>query len=224
MYYNNNYTRINIIVIITLLLITLPLLSCYSPRFQRRYLLKNTIPALSSMSILSIYPNRANAERTLGTLTESYNRYAPRMNSGFAYLKDMERISKEGGTKEEKEDLLMVLTQERGTQISALKGTTKIFSTSFSDSVVTTTTRELQLARLKMIDGLDKIVNGLRADRLQMSEEGWREAVYYGDVYVSIANGSLPRTLEPIVGPKGEASKRIRDKGEIGDIGVNGAF
>ena len=56
---------------------------------------------------------------------------------------------------------------------------------------------------------------------VEVSSEGWREAVYFGDVYSSIANGALPRTLEPIVGPKGTARRRIGN-GKEGEN--NGAF
>jgi len=99
----------------------------------------------------------------------------------------------------------------------------RIFSSAFSDSVLTGTTRELQLATLKMTTGLDKITDGLkRGTEAGANEamEGWTEAIYYGDVYTGLANANMPRNLEPIVGPKGKATKLVKEA----ENSVNGAF
>ncbi len=180
---------------------------------------------LLSPVLVTFMPRPSNAERTLGTITESYNRYVPRMSKGFAYLRSLEPLAADPGGKSREEIMGVVeeVRAERGTTLSALKGTMSIFATSFSDSVITDTTRELQLAEKMMSEELDKLAHGLEkgGDRgAEIAIEGWKSAVYYGDVYVGIMNANLPRTLEPVVGPKGVAGKRFEDV----DRSINGAF
>ena len=47
---------------------------------------------------------------------------------------------------------------DKGVKISALNGTMKIFPTAFSDSVLSSTTRELQLADFKTRESLDSVL------------------------------------------------------------------
>ena len=100
---------------------------------RREFLPSLFLPSLFLPSLILpilptlLLPSQAYAERTLTTLTESYNRYVPRMNTGFAYLKELEMLATEGS-----EDIGLLnsviedVEAERGSNISALKGTMKI--------------------------------------------------------------------------------------------------
>ena len=68
-------------------------------------------------------PSEARAERTLATVTESYNRYVPRMVKGFRYLNDTIPVLIEQGDVNE---VISEITAEKGTTISAMKGTMRV--------------------------------------------------------------------------------------------------
>mmetsp|Transcript_11602 Transcript_11602/g.17501 ORF Transcript_11602/g.17501 Transcript_11602/m.17501 type:complete len:233 (-) Transcript_11602:168-866(-) len=180
---------------------------------SRRYVLVSSI--LSSAVVLLPATN-AFAERSLSTVTESYNRYVPRMVKGFRYLADEMPGQIDGG---DFNNIISEITAEKGSRISAMKGTMKIFATAFSDSVLTQSTRELQLATLKVSNELDNVVTALKAGDKEKALEAQSQAVFYAQVYSELANTLLPRTLEPIQGPSG-TGKRFREV----DNSINGAF
>ena len=63
------------------------------------------------------------AERSLGTVTESYRRYVPRMEAGFQFLAtDLKEMIESGNV----QDVITEITAEKGTKISAMKGTMKV--------------------------------------------------------------------------------------------------
>lgn len=63
------------------------------------------------------------AERSLGTVTESYKRYVPRMEAGFAFLaKDL----KEMIDRNDVDGVVAEITADKGTTLSAMKGTMKV--------------------------------------------------------------------------------------------------
>ena len=63
------------------------------------------------------------AERSLGSVTESYKRYVPRMEAGFAFLgTDLKEMIEN----QDKAGVVAELTAEKGTKISAMKGTMKV--------------------------------------------------------------------------------------------------
>ena len=181
----------------------------------RRCVLKKA--GLASLSIITSCSSPAYAERTLGTVTESYNRYVPRMVAGFAYLKDARYLLNgewEGGEEEKEKELKNLVESiraERGSKVSALRGTMKIFATAFSDSVVTETSRELQLATLKMSDELGVLAAAVEKNDFPAANKAYEKAVYFGDVYAGIANASIPRSLTQIVGPKGNAPVKRKE-------------
>jgi hypothetical protein len=71
----------------------------------------------------SIVSQPALAERSLESVTESYKRYVPRMESGFRFLgSDLKDMIVRGET----EGIIVELTSEKGTTISAMKGTMKV--------------------------------------------------------------------------------------------------
>ena len=68
-------------------------------------------------------PSEARAERTLTSVTESYNRYVPRMIEGFRYLNDtMPVLIREG----DENEVIREISAEKGTTISAMKGTMRV--------------------------------------------------------------------------------------------------
>lgn len=68
-------------------------------------------------------PRVAHAERSLGTVTESYKRYIPRMEAGFEFLNNDLRTMIERG---DVDGVLAELKADKGTKISAMKGTMKV--------------------------------------------------------------------------------------------------
>ena len=87
-------------------------------------------------------------------------------------------------------------------------GTMSILSTSFSDSVITQTTRELQLATLKTRESLTLMSLDLHRSEYPEALQHYNEAMYYIDVYVGIANEALPMKLK-VRGGRREERKKI---------------
>jgi len=178
----------------------------------RKAILRSSLLA----TLIGLVPQDALAERTLGTITESYQRYVPRMEAGFEFLaNDVKTLIEDGNVKE----LESELTAEKGTKISALKGTMKIFATAFSDSVLSSTTRELQLADFKTRESLDSLLQAVKGGDMVKALKAHGEAVYYAQIYSELANASIPRSLSLIKGPLG-AKKRLEER----DSTVTGAF
>jgi hypothetical protein len=167
---------------------------------SRKQLISTSIAGIAAGTAFVFLPQRANAERTLGTVTESYKRYVPRMEAGFLFLaNDVQSLVESGDV----DTLENELTAEKGTTISAMKGTMKIFATAFSDSVLSSTTREMQLADFKAREALDTLLQAAKAGDKDKALEAQKEAVYYAQVYSEIANASIPRSLPLIEGPHG---------------------
>ena len=162
-----------------------------------------TLPVVTSLIVapLVLLPSPAFAERTLGTLTNSYNRNVPRMQDGFVLLTNFELSSDEACA-----SLITEINAERGTTISAMTGTMRIFSTAFSDSVVTKTTRELQLATLKTREELDLLSSSLKTNNKEEAQKHLEQVLFFIDVYVTLANSALPRTMK-VTGPRGESQR-----------------
>jgi len=80
-----------------------------------------TIAGMAGMTFITPMP--ALAERSFGTVIESYRRYVPRMEVGFDFLanglKDMIEAGDTNG-------VISEVTAERGTKISAMKGTMEV--------------------------------------------------------------------------------------------------
>lgn len=80
--------------------------------------------------LVAVYPigftfraSPALAERSLGTVTESYKRYVPRMEAGFAFLaKDLKGMIDTGDI----DGVVAEINAEKGTTLSAMKGTMKV--------------------------------------------------------------------------------------------------
>jgi len=179
--------------------------------------LKTTFLAVSGITLgLSHAAEEVKAERTLGTITESYNRYVPRMVKGFRYLADDVPKLIENG---EYETVINEIVAEKGTTISAMKGTMRIFATAFSDSVVTQSTRELQLAALKASNSLDMLATFLKSGDKDGALDAYGQAVYFCQVYSELANSLLPLKTDPIPGPQ-RTAKRFKEA----DNSINGAF
>ena len=71
----------------------------------------------------AVWAPPAFAERSLGTVTESYKRYVPRMEAGFAFLaKDL----KEMIDRDDINGVVAEITADKGTTLSAMKGTMKV--------------------------------------------------------------------------------------------------
>ncbi|GMH51272.1 hypothetical protein TrLO_g8358 [Triparma laevis f. longispina] len=161
----------------------------------------------------------ANAERTLNTLTTSYDRNVPRMQSSFLYLQSLEPMLIDLSTPSpmssiptspdapEIQSIINNLDAERGSDISIMLGTMRILSTSFSDSVISKTTRELQLATLKVKESLSLMSLDLKQSNYPEALHHYNEALYYIDIYVGVANAALPMNMK-IKGPKGETVRR----------------
>jgi len=176
------------------------------------------VPTVSSAPFALLFLSRsASAERTLGTVTESYRRYVPRMEEGFAYLSsDLPDALRRGAFDEATHEL----TAERGTRISAMKGTMKIFATAFSDQVVSIKTREMQLALYKTNGALEEAAAAARGGDGDGAVRACGEAAGYAQIYSEVANSLLPRSLDPIRGPGGVG----RRPNEKDPTDISGAF
>ena len=168
-------------------------------RISRRSLLFIATPLSLSLSLT--IPFSASAERTLGTLTTSYNRNIPRMQDGFLLLTSLDLTDVAQQTA-----IIKEIDEERGTTVSAMTATMRIFSTAFSDSVLTKTTRELQLATVKTRSELNLMSSSLKSGEIQDAQKHLDQALFFIDVYVTLANSSLPRVMK-VTGPKGESQK-----------------
>ena len=79
--------------------------------------------AMTAAAVTSLVSQPALAERSLESVTESYKRYVPRMESGFRFLgSDLKEMIVKGETA----GIIFELTSEKGTTISAMKGTMKV--------------------------------------------------------------------------------------------------
>ncbi|GMH84951.1 hypothetical protein TrVE_jg10201 [Triparma verrucosa] len=177
-----------------------------------------TVPVATLLS----EPEPAFAERTLNTIQTSFTRNVPRMQTGFTYLTSLSPLltslssspaTTSVPTSPDSPDILSITTEidsQRGTKISAMLGTMSILSTSFSDSVITQTTRELQLATLKTRESLTLMSLDLHRSEYPEALQHYNEVMYYIDVYVGIANEALPMKLK-IMGPNGENVRRRDD-------------
>jgi len=162
-------------------------------------------------------PGPAFAERSLGTVTESYKRYVPRMEAGFAFLaKDLKEMIENGDSNA----IVAEITADKGTTLSAMKGTMKIFATAFSDSVLSQSTRELQLAALKTNDELDKIADSMKKGHLDKALDAYRQALFFAQVYSETANACIPRSLAKIKGPNGVGERLV----ERDPMDISGSF
>jgi hypothetical protein len=84
---------------------------------------RHAIQASFGATVVTTASQPALAERSLGTVTESYKRYVPRMEAGFEFL---ETDLREMIVKGDKDGVIAELAAEKGTKISAMKGTMKV--------------------------------------------------------------------------------------------------
>ena len=89
---------------------------------RREVLSLATVFSVGSLS-WAIFPNDVRAERTLTSVTESYNRYVPRMEKGFRYLNDTMPTQILDG---DNDIVISEISAEKGTTISAMKGTMRV--------------------------------------------------------------------------------------------------
>ena len=123
------------------------------------------------------------------------------MQDGFALLKGLDL-----GDASQRSSIVEQVDAERGTTVSAMTATMRIFSTAFSDSVVTKTTRELQLATVKTREELDLMSSCLKKDERDEAQKHLDQALFFCDVYVTLANSALPRNMK-VTGPRGESQR-----------------
>ena len=89
---------------------------------SRRDVLVSTAAGIVGISVIAP-PQPAFAERSLSTVTESYRRYVPRMETGFEFLANGLKDMIESG---DAHGVIAELTAEKGTKISAMKGTMRV--------------------------------------------------------------------------------------------------
>jgi len=100
---------------------------CRNNDVDRRSVLQKFMAVTStSFALLQSQSKPAFAERSLTTITESYRRYVPRMETGFSYLATDVKEIIENGDKNAYNELITELSAEKGTKISAMKGTMNV--------------------------------------------------------------------------------------------------